>query len=219
MKRNVPMWKFASMGLVLVLAAVQLTAQESAEKPAQAKKDYSESSIVKRMMAFNKKNDGKLTKEEVTDPRLHRLFDLADANKDGVVTKEELTALAAKMDAEYGQGGDKGFGCPKGPGGKGKKGFGGGPGGSAKPGEILSGRVQDDLKLTSAQKQKLKNLQKKVDDRLAMVFTDQQKQQLKDSGERGPGGFGGPGGGFGGPGGGGPRGFGGPPGGGGPGGP
>ena len=55
------------------------------------------------MMTFDKNKDGKLTKDEVTDVRLHRLFDRADANKDGVVTKEELMALAAKLDAEYGQ--------------------------------------------------------------------------------------------------------------------
>ncbi|MCE9530914.1 MAG: hypothetical protein K8T89_07300 [Planctomycetes bacterium] len=53
------------------------------------------------MLAFNKKNDGKLTKDEVTDGRLHRLFEQADANKDGEVTKEELMALAAKLDAEF----------------------------------------------------------------------------------------------------------------------
>ncbi len=69
------MWKFASMGLVLIAAAVQLAAQEAADKPTKPnQKDYSESTIVKRMMAFNKKNDGRLTKEEVTDPRLLRLF-------------------------------------------------------------------------------------------------------------------------------------------------
>jgi hypothetical protein len=57
--------------------------------------------------------DGKLTKDEVTDPRLRRFFDQADTNKDGVVTKEELMALAAKIDAEYAQGGFGGKG-PKG---------------------------------------------------------------------------------------------------------
>src|SRR5262249_60645993 len=59
--------------------------------------------FVAKMMAFNKKKDGKLTKEELTDERLHRLFDRADTNKDGVVTKEELVALYEK---EFAQGGD-----------------------------------------------------------------------------------------------------------------
>ena len=58
------------------------------------------SPIVVKMMAFDKKKDGKLTKDEMTDERLLRLFDQADANKDGVVTKEELMALAAKLEAE-----------------------------------------------------------------------------------------------------------------------
>jgi hypothetical protein len=43
--------------------------------------------FVKRMMAFDKNKDGKLTRDEITDKRLLRLFDRADTNKDGVVTK------------------------------------------------------------------------------------------------------------------------------------
>src|SRR5205085_7380727 len=78
--------------------------EKPAKEPGTKAKDFSESPLVKRMMAFDKNKDGKLTGEEVTDRRLHRLFDMADANKDGVVTKEELIALAAKLDAEYGRG-------------------------------------------------------------------------------------------------------------------
>src|SRR5439155_19649624 len=85
--------------------------------------------IVARMMAFDKNNDGKLTRDEITDERLLRLFDQADTNKDGVVTKEELMALAAQLAAEAPAPGGRpgGFG---GPGGGGPGGFGpGGPGG------------------------------------------------------------------------------------------
>src|SRR5207244_8355259 len=84
---------------------------------------FSNYPIVTGMMAFGKNKTGKVNKEMVTGPRRHRLFDQADANKDGVVTKEELIALAAKLDAEYGPGGKGGFG--KGKGGKGPKGKGG----------------------------------------------------------------------------------------------
>jgi hypothetical protein len=94
-----------------VICAVALTALAMAqqpggrakEEPAKDKKDYSEAPIVVKMMAFNKKKDGKLLREEVTDERLLRLFDLADTNKDGVVTREELMALAAKLDADAGR--------------------------------------------------------------------------------------------------------------------
>src|SRR5689334_22637507 len=94
-----------------VLLLSQAAAQAPAEKPASGKdaaKDYSTSSIVVRMMAFDKNKDGKLTKDEVTDARLHRLFDRADANKDGVVTREELLALAVQLEAEYPQRGGRG---------------------------------------------------------------------------------------------------------------
>jgi hypothetical protein len=66
--------------------------------------------FVKKLMAFNKAKDGKLTKAELTDTRLHALFDRADTNKDGVVTREELEALftreALSADAPKGKGKD-----------------------------------------------------------------------------------------------------------------
>jgi hypothetical protein len=73
--------------------------------------------LVAQMLTFDKNADGKLAKDEVTDARLHRLFDRADANKDGVATKEELAALFTKEASEGG--GPKGKGGPpkKGPGG------------------------------------------------------------------------------------------------------
>src|SRR5436309_12974146 len=74
------------------------------ERPAQ------QGDLVARLMAFDKNMDGKLTKDEITDPRLMRLFELADANKDGVVTKEELEVLAKKLGADDrgGRGGQRG---------------------------------------------------------------------------------------------------------------
>src|SRR5438552_410807 len=139
------MWRIRLMRkLVFILSALvcagailpQATAQPPREDAAKEKKDYSNAPIVVRMMAFNKKKDGKLTKDEVTDTRLHRLFDQADTNKDGVVTKEELMALAKKLDADEpergGRGGPggRGAGGPGGPGGPGGR---GGPGGCGGP--------------------------------------------------------------------------------------
>jgi hypothetical protein len=162
--------------------------------------------IVARLMAFDKNKDGKLTRDEVTDERLLRLFDRADANKDGVVTKDELVALATKLvvDESAGGGRRRGFGPPGGPGGFGPGGFGGPP----RPGQILPPFLEQELNLTDAQKQQIAVLQKEVDDKLAKVLTDQQKQQLKEMrrgprpggrGRRGPGGPGGGGPGDGGP--------------------
>ncbi|HEX4795983.1 MAG TPA: hypothetical protein VH370_19500 [Humisphaera sp.] len=89
--------------------------------------DPANSSVVTKMLSFDKKKDGKLTRDEITDTRFLRFFDMADTNNDGIVTKEELTALAAKLDAEAPAGGGRG-----GPGGRG--GRGGGPGGPGGPG-------------------------------------------------------------------------------------
>ena len=166
--------------------------------------------FVAKMMAFNKKKDGKLTRDEVADQRLLRIFDRADANKDGVVTREELVALFEKENQGGGRGDGPGGRGPGGPGGGGPGGPGGrGRGGPGQPGQVMPNFLQDQLNLTDAQKKQVADLQKDVDARLDKILTGEQKSQLKEMRGRGPGG---PGGGRGGPGGpgGGPGGRGGP---------
>jgi hypothetical protein len=144
--------------------------------------------LVSRMMAFDKNKDGKLIKSEVTDERLHRLFDRADSDKNGSVTKAELTALAEREQVDDrgvppggGPGGPPGFGPPPG----------GGPGGPPpRPGEILPRMLQQRLRLTATQKTQIDELQKEVDAKLAKILDDEQKEQLKQMRDRGPGGFG-----------------------------
>lgn len=150
--------------------------------------------IVARMMAFDKNKDGKLTKDEITDPGLHRLFDRADANHDGIVTREELTALAQKMVAESGldRGGRRGpggDGFGPGPGGDFFRGP-GGPGGNRgprppQPGQMLSPRTKELLSLSTEQEAKITALQKEVDAKLAKILTEEQIQQLKEMKRRG----------------------------------
>jgi hypothetical protein len=175
---------------------------------------------VARLMAFDKSGDGKLTKEELADERLHRLFDRADANHDGLVTKEELAGAFTQEAAAFGEGrggppgGGPGAGGPdggpRGPGGPGAGPRGGGPGGPAgrgappQPGQVLPASLQDALQLTDRQRQQLAALQKEVDTRLDKILSSEQKQQLRELRERGPGGFGPLPGGAGGPGGGDP---------------
>ena len=93
-------------------------------------------------MAFDENKDGKLTKAEVTDERLHRLFDRADANHDGVVTKQELTALAGPR-AGRRPGRLRRSGGPGG--GSGRSGGPGGPVrlGPPRPGQILPAMLRD----------------------------------------------------------------------------
>ena len=177
-------------------------------------------------MRYDKNKDGKLLKSEVTDQRLRRLFDQADLDKDGTLTKEELAAFAAKEQTKSRAGsrggGPGGFGPDgDGPGGDGPPpGFGppgGGPGGRGmgppQPGQILPRFLRDRLELSAQQEKQIQELQKEVDAKLAKILTDGQKQQLKEMRERGPGGFGPPGGPGGPPGGPPPDGSGGPPGG------
>jgi hypothetical protein len=105
----------------------------------------------------------------------------------------------------------RGFGGPGGgrprmgggPGG-GPRGF-GGPGGPPHPGQIFSPMLRQRLAITPQQEKEIDALQKEVDAKLEKLLNAEQRQQLKEMRERGPGAFGPP------PGGGGPGGFGPPP--------
>jgi hypothetical protein len=166
------------------------------QDPAAGRRPADGDDLVARMMEFDKDKDGKLAKAEVTDERLLRLFDRADVNKDGVVTKEELIALAAKEQLPD-RGGPPGGG-PGGPGGPRMMGT------PPRPGEILPRMVRQRLQLSEKQEKQVADLQKEVDAKLEQILNEEQRTQLKEMRDRGPGGFGPPGGGGGRPGGDGP---------------
>jgi hypothetical protein len=138
-----------------------------------------QTTLVGRMMAFDKNHDGKLTRDEITDQRLLALFDRADTNHDGVVTKDELVALAARETSTQPDRAPGG-----GPGGPGGRGFGGGRGGGPQPGQIMPGGMMDRLNLTGDQRAKIQALQKEIDAKLDAILNPEQKQQMK----QGPGG-------------------------------
>jgi len=140
--------------------------------------------IISRFIALDANKDGKITKDEVTEERGLRLFERADADKDGVVTKEELTAMAKQM-AEAGEGRRPGA-----PGGEGRPGAGGpgGRGGPPQPGQIMPMFVQEMLKLTDEQKKELADIQKDVETRINKVLTEDQKKQLQEMRSRMQGG-------------------------------
>jgi hypothetical protein len=126
--------------LLFLAAAAAVTLSPSSAQPPGGKEKKGEppakggaEGIVARMMAFDKNKDGKLTRDEITDERLQRLFDRADANKDGVVTLEELPALAAQEAAVGGGPGRRGGFGPPGEGGRGGGGGRGGFGGCGGP--------------------------------------------------------------------------------------
>jgi EF hand len=167
---------------ILGLAASAIEAQPGGGKKGGKGASETVDEFVAKLMAFNKAKDGKLTKTELTDPRLLALFERADVNKDGVVTREELEALFQREKLEGGGfgGGDKGKGPKDGKDGFGgdKKGFKGK--GPPQPGVILSPFFQDALNLTDAQRSKLADLQKDVDAKLDKILTAEQKTQLKE---------------------------------------
>ena len=62
--------------------------------------------LIDRLMAFDKNGDGKITKDELPE-RMHALFEQGDANRDGVLDREEIKRLAER--------GPPGRGGPNGP--------------------------------------------------------------------------------------------------------
>lgn len=191
--------------LAWLISAPVVLAQDNSQKPTTNSK--AADAFVAKMMAFDKNKDGKLTRDEITDLRLLRLFDRADANKDGVVTAKELRALFMREQPRRrgGRGGPGGFGGPEGDFGPPDGGFGppgggfGGPGGGLRgpprPGQILPDFLQERLNLSTEQRRQLASLQKEVDARMDKILTADQKKMMQQMRRGGPGGFGPPGGG------------------------
>ncbi|EAQ78678.1 hypothetical protein [Blastopirellula marina] len=142
--------------------------------------------MLARLMKLDADQDGQLSKAEVTDRRLLRLFTAADANKDDVVTADELkTHFASQVSNARGQQGGQG-----GPG-MGQGGPGMGPGGMMGPpriGEVMPSFLQQMLKLTPQQQAQMAALQQKVNAELANILTDEQEEQCAQMMQGVPGG-------------------------------
>ena len=65
--------------------------------------------MVKRLMEFDKNADGKLSKEELPE-RMQGMFERADADHDGFLSKDEIKKLAEARGAAGGPGGPGGPG-------------------------------------------------------------------------------------------------------------
>lgn len=180
-------------GSLATAVALMWTALLQAQPPQQPQLPTAEAAV-EQMMKYDKNEDGSLTADEITDQRMLPILKRADADENGIVTKKELTTLAEKDIADaktagppggpngpgFGPPGGPGFGPPGGLGGRGKFGFGGPPPGDpAPPGQVLSESVLTSLNLTPKQKKQMEALQKLVDERLAKILTDEQKQQLQ----------------------------------------
>src|SRR5579863_7150683 len=154
------------LGVTLVAGFCLAAVGALAQPPGGSRRDDSAGSadsFIARLFAYDANSDGKLSKTELTDKRLQPLFDRADADHDGVVSKQELQALYEReslAQAGDGRGGPpggrpRGGGRPCGSGDQGGlgRGFGGpGMGRPPRPGEIMPTFLQDRLELTEQQK-------------------------------------------------------------------
>lgn len=163
---------FVMASFVLALGVVASYSAAQYGPPGGEEREETVEEFISKMMAFNKAKDGKLTRAELTDTRLHPLFDRADTKKNGYLTRADLEAVYAKENA----------GSSKGPG------FGDFPGKKGPPplGQVLPPFVRDALELTDAQRQQLDALQKEVQTRLDKILTEEQRKRLGAFSPKGP---------------------------------
>ncbi|MCC9603590.1 EF-hand domain-containing protein [Stieleria sp. JC731] len=156
-------------------------------------------SPIDKLMQYDANQDGVLTSDELSDPRLQHLFQRADQNGDGQLTREEIASVVGqqsesdprRMQRGFGGGPPGGFNGPP-PNGFGGPPPGGGPGGPdssfageqrgfqpPRPGTVLPDHLISQLGLTDAQQKKLAALQELVDKRLAKILTEEQTQMLQ----------------------------------------
>ncbi|HEX3871029.1 MAG TPA: EF-hand domain-containing protein [Pirellulales bacterium] len=184
--------------IIATSAAIWLLAAALASAQGPRRADRPESNVdefIARLMAFDSDDDGRLTRQEVTDARLQPLFDRLDTNHDGYVTKDEMSIYFTKESESIRSNrpeGFGGFGPPpngRGPG----QGPPGGPGdrpdgfGPPRPGQVFPMRLQEELQLTQEQKADLAKLQADVDARLKKILTKAQQRQLDEMRDRRPG--------------------------------
>lgn len=62
-----------------------------------------------------------------------------------------------------------------------------GAGGARAPGQVLPAQLQDELKLTAEQKEKIAKLQKEIEAKVNEVLTEEQKKKLEELKKAGPG--------------------------------
>src|SRR5438270_10154997 len=82
----------------LILTGVAVT-QSRPDGPPRGPRGVPADELVERLMRYDKNGDGKITKDELPE-RMHYLIELGDTNKDGALDRDEIKALAAKLDAD-----------------------------------------------------------------------------------------------------------------------
>ncbi|WP_442508433.1 EF-hand domain-containing protein [Novipirellula sp. SH528] len=117
---------------------------------------------------------------------MSQMFDQADANRDGCLTKQELyLAMQTQRGSnQRGRGGpppqNDGFGGPAGGEMNRQQPAGEHTGPPPRPGQVLPDFIIESLSLTDRQTRQLTALQDDVNKRLAGILTDEQEQQLQN---------------------------------------
>ena len=89
------MW--AAAGFALVSGQVLAQPPERGGGGAPGGGALNPAQLIEKLKGLDANKDGKISKDEVKDERLQRLFERMDADKNGEVTKEEMEKLIGQM--------------------------------------------------------------------------------------------------------------------------
>lgn len=147
-------------------------------------RQFNPEQMIERIMRLDENNDGKVSKDEVGEGRMQGIFDRADADSDGFLTKEELKEMFSRR-----PGGDR-----PGPGREGDRpgprpGMGPGPGMGMGPGPgmMMMPFVMERLELSEEQRRELRALHEETQKKMMGILNEEQRKQLKEMMENRPG--------------------------------
>ncbi len=171
-------WKTSLVMMTMLLTGIAMTSAQAQDENRQrgergdrgerGQRQFDPEQAVERIMRLDENNDGKVSKEEIGEGPMQRIFERADADGDGFLTREELTTMFSQR-----RGGQQ-------PGQR--------PGMGFQPGQVLPPFLADRLELTDDQREKLRALQEEVQEKLNAILTEEQREQLQEMSRRGPGG-------------------------------
>jgi hypothetical protein len=97
--RKIELWPASVLTAALVVGGLAVAQPPGPARGIEQRPPISADDIVDWIMSFDKSKKGKVTKEDLPE-RMRHLIEKGDTNKDGALDRDEIRALAAKLEKE-----------------------------------------------------------------------------------------------------------------------